>query len=303
MPGEVDAAGVGRGVGDGHDVGDAFVLDDHGQPGPHLSPLGVDQAVRREDDAFAHAAEDTVRPPGGHRPGEPKVARTADLRPCAEGLPGADTRNMVGGPPTLAPRAAATSRAAAVLLALVTVAVLVPAAAAAAPPELSEFPLAEGVSPFGIARGSDGAMWFTERATDSVGRIEPDGTLGPWVELETGADPTAIATGRRRRGVVHRAGHEPDRSHHARRLPLGVLPCRPTAPRSRASRPGPTARCGSPNAALTASGVSTPTAPSGVRAALVAAGPLGITARLRRRAVVHRAPREPHRPHHDRAAT
>ena len=102
---------------------------------------------------------------------------------------------MVGGPSTLVPSAAPASRAAAVLLALVTVAVLVPAADAAAPPELSEFPLAEGVSPFGIALGSDGAMWFTERGTDSVGRIETAGALGPWVRLETGADPTAIATG------------------------------------------------------------------------------------------------------------
>jgi virginiamycin B lyase len=100
---------------------------------------------------------------------------------------------MVGTPSTPVSRAA--SRVTAALIALATVAVLVPAAIAAAPPELSEFPLAEGVSPFGIAQGSDGAMWFTERATDSVGRIEPDGTLGPWVALEIGADPTAIAPG------------------------------------------------------------------------------------------------------------
>ena len=100
---------------------------------------------------------------------------------------------MVGTPSTLVTRAA--SRTAAALITLATIAMLVPAAVAAAPPELSEFPLAEGVSPFGIAQGSDGAMWFTERATDSVGRIEHDGTLGPWVALETGADPTAIATG------------------------------------------------------------------------------------------------------------
>lgn len=100
---------------------------------------------------------------------------------------------MVGTPST--PVARTASRVTVALIALATVAVLVPAAIAAAPPELSEFPLAEGVSPFGIAQGSDGAMWFTERATDSVGRIEPDGTLGPWVVLETGADPTAIATG------------------------------------------------------------------------------------------------------------
>ncbi len=81
------------------------------------------------------------------------------------------------------------------MLTLAFVAVLVPTATAAAPPELTEFPLAEGVSPFGIAAGADGAMWFTERGTDSVGRIETDGTLGPWTALEGGADPTAIAAG------------------------------------------------------------------------------------------------------------
>ncbi|CAN5804679.1 hypothetical protein BH18ACT17_BH18ACT17_16180 [soil metagenome] len=89
----------------------------------------------------------------------------------------------------------AAGRAGAGLLALAFVAVLVPTAIAAAPPELTEFPLAEGVSPFGIAAGADGAMWFTERGTDSVGRIETEGTLGPWTALEGGADPTAIAAG------------------------------------------------------------------------------------------------------------
>ena len=81
------------------------------------------------------------------------------------------------------------------LTALATMAVLVPAAVAATPPELTEFPLAEGVSPYGIALGSDGALWYTERGTDSVGRIETDGTLGPSTVLEVGADPTAIASG------------------------------------------------------------------------------------------------------------
>lgn len=84
------------------------------------------------------------------------------------------------------------------LSAIVTVAtmvVIVPAAMAVTPPELSEFPLAEGVSPYGIAAGGDGALWFTERATDSVGRIETDGSLGPWTALVPGADPTAIAAG------------------------------------------------------------------------------------------------------------
>jgi virginiamycin B lyase len=86
-------------------------------------------------------------------------------------------------------------RAGALLTALATAIMLAPTAGAAAPPELTEFPLASGVSPYGIALGSDGAMWFTERATDSVGRIALDGTLGPWTALEPGADPTAMAAG------------------------------------------------------------------------------------------------------------
>ena len=89
----------------------------------------------------------------------------------------------------------AGARAAAVLTALAIVAVLMPAAVAATPPVLTEFPLAAGVSPYGIALGSDGAMWFTERFTDSIGRIETDGTLGPRTTLEAAAEPTAMATG------------------------------------------------------------------------------------------------------------
>ncbi len=84
---------------------------------------------------------------------------------------------------------------AATILSLATVAVAVPGALAAEPPQIAEFPLADGALPFGIALGPDGALWFTERGTDSVGRIEPDGTLGPWTTLTPGADPTAIAAG------------------------------------------------------------------------------------------------------------
>ena len=87
------------------------------------------------------------------------------------------------------------SKPGASLLALAAVVMLVPPAGAATPPELTEFPLASGVSPYGIALGADGAMWFTERATDSVGRIASDGTLGPWTILEAAADPTAMAAG------------------------------------------------------------------------------------------------------------
>jgi virginiamycin B lyase len=83
----------------------------------------------------------------------------------------------------------------AAIVSVATVAVVVPAALAAEPPQISEFPLADGALPFGIALGPDGALWFTERGTDSIGRIAPDGTLGPWTTLTPGADPTAIASG------------------------------------------------------------------------------------------------------------
>jgi virginiamycin B lyase len=100
---------------------------------------------------------------------------------------------MVGSAPH---RGVTTPRVRAAALGIaVVVATLVPASARAEAPQLTEFPLADGASPFGIALGSDGAMWFTARAIDSVGRIEADGTVGPWIGLELGADPTAIAAG------------------------------------------------------------------------------------------------------------
>jgi virginiamycin B lyase len=92
------------------------------------------------------------------------------------------------------PRHRTVSRA--LTLAVIAIVALAPAAALGAEPhELVEFPLADGAMPFGIAAGADGALWFTERGTDSVGRIAADGTLGPWTTLAPGSDPTAIATG------------------------------------------------------------------------------------------------------------
>ena len=86
-------------------------------------------------------------------------------------------------------------RAGALLITMISVGLFVPAANAAPPLQLTEFPLAPAASPYGIALGSDGAMWFTQRSTDSIGRIETDGTLGPWTTLEANADPTSMAAG------------------------------------------------------------------------------------------------------------
>ena len=203
-------------------------------------------------------------------------------------------------PPTLVhvPR-----QAPAALVVLATVAMLVPAAGAAAPPELSEFPLAAGVSPFGIALGSATARCGSPSGPPTrSGGSSPTARSGRGSRSETGADPTAMATGRRRGGVVHRTGLEPHRSHRTRRRALGV----PRADRQRggrrhhgrarrrdvvhrAQRPPDRARRHRRHH-------------HGVPAAVVGAGSARHHGRARRRAVVHRAARQPHRPHHDRAA-
>ena len=69
-------------------------------------------------------------------------------------------------------------------------------AAVAGPPDLSEFPLpVQGSSPFAITAGPDGALWFTERGTDAIGRVQTDGSFSPSAPLPLGSDPTAIAAG------------------------------------------------------------------------------------------------------------
>ena len=48
-----------------------------------------------------------------------------------------------------------------------------------------------GSAPAGFARARDGALWFTERAADKVGRLAVDGTFREW-PLAAGASPTDI---------------------------------------------------------------------------------------------------------------
>ena len=307
-PGEVDAARVGRGVGGGHHVGDAVALDDHGLPG-RAPPRARCRSSRsgREDDAFAHGG-------GGYRSAEPDgpptgVAegrmRAPTFVPAPSGSRRADTRNMVGTAFDARCIAPGPPRLAAALVVLATVAVLVPAAVAAAPPELTEFPLAEGVSPFGIAPGSDGAMWFTERATDSIGRIDAG-----WHARTRGSRSRLAPTRPRSRPGLDDAVWftEQGTNRIGRIAPDGTLVGVPGADRRRrgspASRPGPTGRCGSPSAAPTGSAGWPPTAPSS-EFPLPSSLPrsAGHHDRARRRAVVHRAARQPHRSHHDRPAT
>ncbi len=56
-----------------------------------------------------------------------------------------------------------------------------------------------GAAPNGIAQGPDGAMWFTERDADAIGRIGSDGTVTQYPSsgngLQSGADPAGIVTG------------------------------------------------------------------------------------------------------------
>lgn len=48
--------------------------------------------------------------------------------------------------------------------------------------------------PHGVARGPDGAIWFTEQLASTIGRLTTDGTFSEH-PLEPGVDPTAITVG------------------------------------------------------------------------------------------------------------
>jgi virginiamycin B lyase len=80
------------------------------------------------------------------------------------------------------------------------------AAALAAPvsaagPTITEYTagIPAGAAPNGIAQGPDGAMWFTERNADAIGRVAADGTVTQYPTsgngLQAGADPASIVTG------------------------------------------------------------------------------------------------------------
>ena len=210
----------------------------------------------------------------------------------------ADTRNMVG---TRASERWA-GRATAALVALATVVAFAPAAVAAAPPELMEFPLAEGVSPFGIALGADGAMWFTERGTDSVGRIEVDGSVGAYdaargsAPIRRPSRPEATARSGSPSRVSNRIGR-----HRSGRRPRPSSRCRPANAAVAGITAGPdgamwfTERSGAPDRPRRRRRHRSRS--SRCRRSCRSARHRD---RARRRALVHRAARQPHRPHHDR---
>ncbi len=71
-----------------------------------------------------------------------------------------------------------------------------PSAARAAPVGLAEFSIpTPNAAPGGIALGSDGNMWFTERAADQIGRVTPDGVVSEFPLGGGSHGPTAIAAG------------------------------------------------------------------------------------------------------------
>ena len=133
---------------------------------------------------------------------------------------------------------------------------IVVAVAAAAPVGTVSYYADPSISdPAGIAAGPDGALWFTNHGNNSIGRITTAGTVtnytGPSISSRRDRGRA------RRRPVVHqqrattRSGGSP---------PAGRSPTTPTpASATRTgSRPGPTARSGSPTSAATRSGGSPP---------------------------------------------
>ena len=61
----------------------------------------------------------------------------------------------------------------------------------------TEFPLpnpgpSPGPGPFGITRGPDGAMWFTERNAGKIGRIARDGSITEFALPSSTSEPNDI---------------------------------------------------------------------------------------------------------------
>jgi virginiamycin B lyase len=65
--------------------------------------------------------------------------------------------------------------------------------AASARAQVAEFPLAPNSSPGGITAGPDGNVWFTQRATQSIGRITPGGAVSVFPVGK--AEPEEIVAG------------------------------------------------------------------------------------------------------------
>src|SRR5262245_18078444 len=83
-----------------------------------------------------------------------------------------------------------------ICLALAALGVACAATAAAPLGAVTEFPVGAGHSPFRVASGADGAVWFTDQGSaKALGRIATTGGAYSYVALPAGCFPRQIRVG------------------------------------------------------------------------------------------------------------
>jgi virginiamycin B lyase len=63
------------------------------------------------------------------------------------------------------------------------------------PAGFTEFPLPANTGPYGIANGADGALWFTARDSNQIGRITTSGTITWYTVPTANSQPETIVSG------------------------------------------------------------------------------------------------------------
>src|SRR5438876_4943936 len=81
------------------------------------------------------------------------------------------------------------------LIGLVAGITTMPAQAVTQGKRLREFPLPNRTTPFGITAGPDGALWFTERSSNRIGRITTTGVITEYTIPTANSGPQAITVG------------------------------------------------------------------------------------------------------------